>query len=118
MNRCFTILLGLTAAVAPVMAQTSAVQVPKTSFRRQQFLDRDYRLWGCHAVHRGSGRGVQRKVQLGGPVEFGASDITTAGHYSVFVVSSSSTESAQFDVTASKRSGVDQFSGEAFAAAG
>jgi len=100
MNRCFTILLGLTAAVAPVMAQTSAVQVPKTVSAGSSFSIGTTGSGDARVYIVGPSGAIQRKIQLGGPVEFGASDLTTAGHYSVFIFPSSSTDSAQFDVTA------------------
>jgi len=101
MNRCSAILLGLAVAVVPLMAQTSAMQIPKTVSAGSSFSIGTTGSGDATLYIVGPGGAFKRKVQLGNQVEFGPSDITTAGHYSMFVVSSSSTESAQFDVVAS-----------------
>ncbi len=49
----------------------------------------------------GPGDALQRKVQLGENVAFGADDLHNAGHYVAILESGSSLQYAQFDVTAS-----------------
>lgn len=51
----------------------------------------------------GPGNALQRKFQLGESVAFGADDLHNAGHYVAIMVAGSSSQSAQFDVTASRQ---------------
>jgi len=51
----------------------------------------------------GPGDALQRKVQLGDKISFGADELHNAGHYVVILVAGSSSQSAQFDVVASRQ---------------
>lgn len=100
MNHRATSLFGIVLAASSLAAQTASLQVPKTVSAGSSFSIGTTGSGGATMYIVGTGGAVQRKVQLGGQVEFGANDITTAGRYSVFVLSTSSTDSAQFDVIA------------------
>lgn len=51
----------------------------------------------------GPGDALQRRIQLGEKVSFGADDLHNAGHYVAILVAGSSSQSAQFDVVASRQ---------------
>jgi len=51
----------------------------------------------------GPGDALRRKIQLGQSIAFGQEDLHNAGHYVVFLVSGSSTQSAQFEVIPSRQ---------------
>jgi hypothetical protein len=50
----------------------------------------------------GPGEAIRREVQLGDPISIQASDLHNAGHYTAALVGDSSTQTADFDVTASE----------------
>ncbi len=100
MKNGLTFLSVFAIALAPVMAQTAAVQVPKAVTAGTSFSIGTSGSGDATVYIFGLGAALQRKVELGSPIAFGSSDVTNAGRYSVFVVSSSSTESAQMDVVA------------------
>ena len=51
----------------------------------------------------GPGDAVQRKVQMGERISFAADDLHNAGHYVAILATGSSSQSAQFDVVASRQ---------------
>jgi len=51
----------------------------------------------------GPGQALRRDMQLGETIIFGPGDIHNAGHYTAALVGSSSTQTAEFDVTAAKQ---------------
>lgn len=57
----------------------------------------------------GPGDTVRRVVHLGESISFGADDLHNAGHYVAFLVSGSSTQNAQFEVTASHQAATLSF---------
>jgi len=53
----------------------------------------------------GPGEALERKVQLGEKISFGAEDLHNAGHYVAILIAGASSQSVQFDVAASSRPG-------------
>jgi hypothetical protein len=92
----------LLAAMPLAMAQTSALNLPRTVEAGSAFSIPTTGSGKAVLYIVGPGQVLKRSVQMGESVSFAAGDLHNAGHYLAVLVGDSSTENGAFDVIASQ----------------
>jgi hypothetical protein len=98
MRVLLTCCYGLLLLALPALAQSSSLKVPRTVEAGVPFSIPTTGSGSAVLYIIGPADAFHRDVQLGETVVFGPDDLHNAGHYSVFLVGGSSTQSAQLDV--------------------
>jgi len=104
MKRSITWLSGFAVAIAQLAtAQSSGWQFPEKVQAGSAFSVTTSGSGSAALYIVGPGDVVKRQFNLGETIAFAADDLHNAGHYTAILVSGSSSQSAQFDVVASRQ---------------
>ena len=79
--------------IAPIAAAQADLRFPANSRSGNRFLSSNFGLGRCDLYIVGPGDALQRRIQLGEKVSFGADDLHNAGHYVAILVAGSSSQS-------------------------
>jgi len=109
MRFAFTFCLGLLLSSSSALAQAGSLQLPQTvSAGASWSLPTSGEGQGILYIV-GPGQVLKRTFRLGDTLVFSPGELYNAGHYTAFLVGPSSTESADFDVTAAAQPGSISF---------
>lgn len=100
MRVVFTFCFGLLLSASSALAQAGSLQLPQTVSAGAAWSLPTRGAGQAVLYIVGPGQVLKRTFQLGDTVAFSPGELHNAGHYTAFLVGPSSTEAADFDVTA------------------
>jgi hypothetical protein len=98
MSRTTSCVLALLVSALPAIAQEGSLDVPKMVTAGTAFSIPTTGAGKATLIIAGPGEVLKRDVDLGQPISIAVDELDSAGHYVAVLSSSSSTQTAQFDV--------------------